>query len=106
MAWGAPGFHHFASFALALMKLKKSDGMCARETRNVKTACLPDPEFSPGKICQISGWGMTEQGMLHVNGRTTLLPVAIAICDFLLFFLAQSDDLVSSLFKNQLTIQL
>ncbi|XP_056385801.1 hyaluronan-binding protein 2 isoform X2 [Hyla sarda] len=47
---------------VALMKLKESEGKCARETRNVKTACLPDREFPPGKICDISGWGMTEQG--------------------------------------------
>ncbi|XP_069837862.1 hyaluronan-binding protein 2 [Dendropsophus ebraccatus] len=47
---------------LALMKLKKSGGRCARETWNVKTACLPDREFPPGKICDIAGWGMTEKG--------------------------------------------
>ncbi|XP_075698880.1 factor VII-activating protease [Rhinoderma darwinii] len=47
---------------IALMKLKKSKSKCAKETRNVKTACLPDRETSPGKICQISGWGRTEKG--------------------------------------------
>ncbi|XP_040292497.1 hyaluronan-binding protein 2 [Bufo bufo] len=47
---------------IALMKLKKSEGKCTRETRNVKTACLPDREFLPGKVCQIAGWGMTEKG--------------------------------------------
>ncbi|XP_075114230.1 factor VII-activating protease [Leptodactylus fuscus] len=47
---------------IALIKLKKSEGGCAKETRSVKTACLPDREFSPGKICDISGWGMTELG--------------------------------------------
>ncbi|XP_073537715.1 hyaluronan-binding protein 2 [Phyllobates terribilis] len=47
---------------IALIKLKKSKGKCASETRNVKTACLPDRELSPGKICDISGWGMTEKG--------------------------------------------
>ncbi|MEE6486843.1 hypothetical protein FKM82_014717 [Ascaphus truei] len=47
---------------LALMKLKKMNGKCARETRYVKTACLPDREFSPGKKCVISGWGRRETG--------------------------------------------
>ncbi|XP_063819400.1 hyaluronan-binding protein 2 [Pseudophryne corroboree] len=47
---------------IALMKLKKVNGKCARETQYVKTACLPDQEVSPGKICLISGWGMTETG--------------------------------------------
>ncbi|XP_068113990.1 hyaluronan-binding protein 2 isoform X2 [Hyperolius riggenbachi] len=47
---------------VALMKLKKVNGRCAQETRFVKTACLPDREFSPGKVCDISGFGMTEKG--------------------------------------------
>ncbi|KAM5132689.1 hyaluronan-binding protein 2 [Mantella aurantiaca] len=47
---------------IALMKLKKVRGRCARETRFVKVACLPDREFSPGKMCVISGWGKTESG--------------------------------------------
>ncbi|XP_072280883.1 hyaluronan-binding protein 2 [Pyxicephalus adspersus] len=47
---------------IALIKLKKVNGTCARETRFVKTACLPDREFPPGKTCEIAGWGMTENG--------------------------------------------
>ncbi|XP_018419979.1 PREDICTED: hyaluronan-binding protein 2 [Nanorana parkeri] len=47
---------------IALMKLKKVKGKCARETRFVRTACLPDWEFPPGKMCDIAGWGRSEKG--------------------------------------------
>ncbi|KAM9324581.1 hyaluronan-binding protein 2 [Gastrophryne carolinensis] len=49
-------------YDIALMKLKKVMGKCAQESRFVKTACLPDREFLPGKVCEIAGWGMTETG--------------------------------------------
>ncbi|KAJ1140349.1 hypothetical protein NDU88_006704 [Pleurodeles waltl] len=45
---------------IALLKLKNIKGKCAEETKYVKTICLPDREFPPGKSCFISGWGKTE----------------------------------------------
>ncbi|XP_029954773.1 hyaluronan-binding protein 2 [Salarias fasciatus] len=46
---------------IALLKLKVTDSpYCAKETRFVRTACLPDRPFPAGKECVISGWGATE----------------------------------------------
>ncbi|MGH0162650.1 UNVERIFIED_CONTAM: hypothetical protein FKN15_045788 [Acipenser sinensis] len=45
---------------IALLKLKPVGGQCAKETRYVKTACLPDSPFADGTECSISGWGSTE----------------------------------------------
>ncbi|XP_067100528.1 hyaluronan-binding protein 2 [Osmerus mordax] len=45
---------------IALLKLKGKNGRCAKETRFVKTACLPNHKFSAGTECVISGWGVTE----------------------------------------------
>lgn len=45
----------------ALLKLKATNGVCARETRFVKAACLPDTALPYGKECTISGWGATEE---------------------------------------------
>ncbi|XP_070708353.1 hyaluronan-binding protein 2-like [Pempheris klunzingeri] len=46
---------------IALLKLKVTDSpYCAKETRFVKTVCLPDQTFPAGKECVISGWGETE----------------------------------------------
>nr|XP_046234032.1 hyaluronan-binding protein 2-like [Scatophagus argus] len=46
---------------IALLKLKVTDSpYCAKETRFVKTVCLPDQTFPAGKQCVISGWGATE----------------------------------------------
>ncbi|XP_058882038.1 hyaluronan-binding protein 2-like isoform X2 [Acipenser ruthenus] len=47
---------------IALLKLKPVGGQCAKETRYVKTACLPDSPFADGTECSISGWGKTEKG--------------------------------------------
>ncbi|KAG7492519.1 hypothetical protein MATL_G00014830 [Megalops atlanticus] len=44
---------------IALLKLKPVDGRCARETRFVKTVCLPEETFADGTECTISGWGAT-----------------------------------------------
>uniref|UniRef100_A0A3B4VI55 trypsin n=1 Tax=Seriola dumerili TaxID=41447 RepID=A0A3B4VI55_SERDU len=47
---------------IALLKLKVTDSpYCAKETRFVKTVCLPDQPFPAGKLCVISGWGATEK---------------------------------------------
>ncbi|KAG7325061.1 hypothetical protein KOW79_011377 [Hemibagrus wyckioides] len=48
---------------IALLKLKPvtEDGLCARETRYVKSACLPPGPFPDGMECSISGFGVTEK---------------------------------------------
>ncbi|KAM9462635.1 hyaluronan-binding protein 2 [Clarias gariepinus] len=51
---------------IALLKLKpvSEDGLCARETRFVKAACLPPGPFPDEMTCTISGYGVTETGSL------------------------------------------
>ncbi|XP_053306863.1 hyaluronan-binding protein 2 [Spea bombifrons] len=49
-------------YDVALMELKRVNKTCAKETRFVKTACLPQREFPAGKACVIAGWGRTETG--------------------------------------------
>ncbi|KAF5896510.1 hyaluronan-binding protein 2-like [Clarias magur] len=51
---------------IALLKLKpvSEDGLCARETRFVKAACLPPGPFPDETTCTISGYGVTEKGSL------------------------------------------
>lgn len=47
----------------ALLQLKVTNRpYCAKETRFVKTACLPNQAFNNGIECAISGWGVTETG--------------------------------------------
>lgn len=58
-----PFFHIFVVFSafIALLRLKVTNRpYCAKETRFVKTACLPNQPFSSGTECVISGWGATE----------------------------------------------
>ncbi|XP_061563618.1 hyaluronan-binding protein 2 [Cololabis saira] len=46
---------------IALLKLGVTNSpYCAKESRFVRTVCLPDQVFPPGKECVISGWGATE----------------------------------------------
>nr|XP_039273252.1 uncharacterized protein LOC120347391 [Styela clava] len=48
---------------IALIKLKKKNGRCARYTRQVQPVCLPTIEFDipeDGAMCQVSGWGVTD----------------------------------------------
>ncbi|XP_062298225.1 hyaluronan-binding protein 2-like [Scomber scombrus] len=40
---------------------------CAKETRFVKTACLPNQPFDSGTECVISGWGVTETQKYGTN---------------------------------------
>ncbi|NWR46681.1 HABP2 protein, partial [Regulus satrapa] len=47
---------------IALLKLQPVDGHCARETKYVKTACLPEFFLPDGASCVISGWGKAETG--------------------------------------------
>ncbi|KAM7385866.1 hypothetical protein PAMP_001917 [Pampus punctatissimus] len=49
---------------IALLRLKGTDGVCAKETQFVKTACLPEAELADGIECTISGWGATETSEL------------------------------------------
>uniref|UniRef100_A0A8C2WN27 trypsin n=1 Tax=Cyclopterus lumpus TaxID=8103 RepID=A0A8C2WN27_CYCLU len=49
---------------------------CAKETRFVKSACLPNQPFSSGTECVISGWGVTEtqkSGTNHLLDARVLL---------------------------------
>ncbi|XP_041939750.1 hyaluronan-binding protein 2 [Alosa sapidissima] len=46
---------------VAMLRLKGPKGQCAKETRFVKTACLPSGPLPDSTECSISGWGATEQ---------------------------------------------
>uniref|UniRef100_A0A8C5HM56 trypsin n=1 Tax=Gouania willdenowi TaxID=441366 RepID=A0A8C5HM56_GOUWI len=61
---------------IALLKLKVTDSpYCAKETRFVKAACLPQQPFPAGKECVISGWGATEKNYSPqlLNARVFLI---------------------------------
>uniref|UniRef100_A0A3B5BFM8 trypsin n=1 Tax=Stegastes partitus TaxID=144197 RepID=A0A3B5BFM8_9TELE len=62
---------------VALLKLQATDSpYCAKETRFVKTACLPSQPFPAGKECVISGWGKTENRTYSshlLNARVLLI---------------------------------
>ncbi|CAN9509257.1 unnamed protein product [Ophioblennius macclurei] len=63
---------------IALLKLRVTDSpYCAKETRFVKTVCLPEQAFPSGKECVISGWGATETQSYSpqlLNARVFLIP--------------------------------
>ncbi|KAJ8248414.1 hypothetical protein GJAV_G00241780 [Gymnothorax javanicus] len=46
---------------IALLKLKGPDDHCTKETKFVKTVCLPNTTLPAGTECSISGWGATEK---------------------------------------------
>lgn len=49
-----------------MLQLKVTDKpYCAKETRFVKTVCLPNMPFTNGTECVISGWGVTETREYH-----------------------------------------
>ncbi|KAK9530357.1 hypothetical protein VZT92_011863 [Zoarces viviparus] len=53
---------------IAMLQLKVMDRpYCAKETRYVKTACLPNQPFNSGTECVISGWGVTETQKFGTN---------------------------------------
>ncbi|XP_062928048.1 hyaluronan-binding protein 2-like isoform X1 [Mobula hypostoma] len=59
---------------VALLKIKPVNGHCAKETKYVKTVCLPESDFPAGTDCYISGWGQTEteassNQLLHTKVR-------------------------------------
>ncbi|XP_035389436.1 hyaluronan-binding protein 2-like [Electrophorus electricus] len=61
---------------IALLKLKAVDGVCAKETRFVKTACLPEDTLPDGMECSISGYGTTEHSE---KGSTQLLDAKVLL---------------------------
>ncbi|KAF7666530.1 hypothetical protein LDENG_00103000 [Lucifuga dentata] len=59
---------------VAMLQLKVLDKpYCAKETRFVKTACLPGQPFSSGTECVISGWGVTETRKVSVESNENLI---------------------------------
>ncbi|MFV1174450.1 serine protease, partial [Klebsiella pneumoniae] len=61
---------------IALLKLKATNGECAKENQFVKAACLPSEPFPDGAECSISGWGATEtseHGSMHLLDAKVLL---------------------------------
>ncbi|XP_041644909.1 hyaluronan-binding protein 2-like [Cheilinus undulatus] len=52
---------------IALLKLRGSNGVCAKETQFVKAACLPNGPLPDGMECTISGWGDTENSTFGTN---------------------------------------
>ncbi|KAF3853634.1 hypothetical protein F7725_014322 [Dissostichus mawsoni] len=61
--WGGP-----PRGLLAMLQLKVSDKpYCAKETRFVKTACLPQHPFDNDTECVISRWGVTETQKYGTN---------------------------------------
>ncbi|KAA0724876.1 Urokinase-type plasminogen activator [Triplophysa tibetana] len=54
---------------IALLKIHSSKGECARESRSVKTVCIPDPELSldDGTSCDVTGYGKEREGSWHYS---------------------------------------
>ncbi|KAM7370771.1 hypothetical protein PAMP_010292 [Pampus punctatissimus] len=53
---------------IAMLQLKAiNKPYCAKETRFVKTACLPNQLFDSGTECVVSGWGVTETQRYGTN---------------------------------------
>ncbi|KAM8924753.1 factor VII-activating protease [Pelodytes ibericus] len=65
---------------IALIELKKINKTCAKETMFVRTACLANREFSPGKACVIAGWGKTETGFVPHLLDATVQIISQANC--------------------------
>lgn len=62
----------FFTSCAAMLQLRVMDRpYCAKETRFVKTACLPNQPFNSGTECVISGWGVTETRKHHLNQKIT-----------------------------------
>lgn len=52
---------------IALLRLKAKYGQCAKETRSVRTVCLPPPgqTFQLGTQCEIAGYGKEQKGLWY-----------------------------------------
>ncbi|XP_066519162.1 hyaluronan-binding protein 2-like isoform X2 [Hoplias malabaricus] len=61
---------------IALLKLKAINRQCAKETRFVKTACLPTGPVPVGTECSISGYGVTEN---DEEGSSQLLDAKVLL---------------------------
>lgn len=52
----------FGNVFLALLKLKSKGGKCAKNSRTVRSICLPQQVLQPGLTCEIAGYGKEDQG--------------------------------------------
>lgn len=48
---------------IALLKLKSKGGKCAKNSRTVRSVCLPQQVLQPGLTCEIAGYGKEDQGL-------------------------------------------
>ncbi|XP_026108690.1 hyaluronan-binding protein 2-like isoform X2 [Carassius auratus] len=79
---------------IALLKLKVTNGECAKETQFVKAACLPNEPFADGTECSISGWGATETseyGSMHLLDAQVLL-ISQEVCSSSKVYPSLLDD--------------
>uniref|UniRef100_A0A671L1L1 trypsin n=1 Tax=Sinocyclocheilus anshuiensis TaxID=1608454 RepID=A0A671L1L1_9TELE len=79
---------------IALLKLKATNGKCAKETQFVKAACLPKEPFTDGTECSISGWGATEtseHGSVHLLDAQVLL-ISHEVCSSNKVYSSLLDD--------------
>ncbi|GCB70863.1 hypothetical protein scyTo_0001394 [Scyliorhinus torazame] len=59
----------------ALLKLRNVGGQCSKETKYVRTICLPDVALPLTSECYIAGWGTTETG----NSSKYLLDASVKL---------------------------
>lgn len=54
---------------IALLKIRSPGGRCAKETRSVKTVCIPEPHHSlhHGTSCQVTGYGREQEGLWYYS---------------------------------------
>uniref|UniRef100_A0A8C1SAF5 trypsin n=1 Tax=Cyprinus carpio TaxID=7962 RepID=A0A8C1SAF5_CYPCA len=79
---------------IALLKLKATNGECAKETQFVKAVCLPKEPFADGTECSISGWGATdtsEYGSVHLLDAQVLL-ISQEVCSSNKVYSSLLDD--------------
>lgn len=48
---------------IALLRLKSKGGKCAKDSRTVRSICLPRQLLQPGLTCQIAGYGKEKHGL-------------------------------------------
>lgn len=93
---------------VALLKLKVTDSAyCAKETRFVKAACLPDEPFPAGKECVISGWGATETSNKWFMSFHTVSYKNIVLYCFnalILISISQAIEFFVSIFSFKFTL--
>ncbi|XP_019639399.1 PREDICTED: uncharacterized protein LOC109481308 [Branchiostoma belcheri] len=68
---------------IALLKLRRKNGMCAQTNQFVTLACLPESaeQFPDGHECYISGWGNTDSSRPNypatlMKAKVPLLPIS------------------------------